>query len=686
MNNFYPLFEEFIKRLEEAAAPVPPPKFTNSLPSIIPKLIEQDEVTSPYTGKKIDMKKLRAEMEEAKFKIVSQSPLYGPYVHDFDPVIYTWLVPTMATDGVRLFVNPEFASNLTWLGKIFVLIHEIMHCILVHAQRSEGLDPETFNMAADLEVNPIIVDTTDDFDEKFIKEEIAGLYDKKYLRTPVEDIYRDILKNKPDIKQKPQDIKIDPTKLKPPQPSQTPPPLPSAPKRITVEITPGTKVRIKATGQKGIVKKVNSDGTFEVDPINESLFMMHKLLLESYKREDLVPILPGGESGSSSGGGQTTYTHEVEFENQTGKKQEDKKKGQGQGQGESEKEKQGQKQPGQGKGQGKGESEDEGEGQGKGESEGEDEGQSKDQRGQKAKEKEMEGKAGEMTKGSAKHMSPEDALAVQQKVASKMQNADPGKGGGVISTKDGEEIARASGYDDDEINAGEEGRQKWRENAREMMETLEKSKQAGSGRGDALIDRLKKILKPSVDWKTLLKIFVGSALSPEKQWRVGAKKHLYKSDEYLKRGLKVKRDAINKVIVCVDFSGSMFGGQITAFDRCISEIQNIIYAKKIREIIVIYFDDGVDPGSIQTVKRGEKIFRPKLGKGGGGTNFQSPLDWIKDKYNDHVNLCIFLTDGYAPMPKKPPYDRKFIWVVYDNPDFEVPFGRGIITTSDDLSS
>jgi hypothetical protein len=65
-----------------------------------------------------------------------------------------------------------------------------------------------------------------------------------------------------------------------------------------------------------------------------------------------------------------------------------------------------------------------------------------------------------------------------------------------------------------------------------------------------------------------------------------------------------------------------------------------------------------------------KIFRPKLGRGGGGTNFQAPLDWIHTKYHDNVNLCIFLTDGYAAMPKTPPYHHKFIWIIYDNPNFK----------------
>ena len=34
-----------------------------------------------------------------------------------------------------------------------------------------------------------------------------------------------------------------------------------------------------------------------------------------------------------------------------------------------------------------------------------------------------------------------------------------------------------------------------------------------------------------------------------------------------------------------------------------------------------------------------------------------------------------MTDGYAPMPTKPRYASKFIWIIYDNPGFEKPFGK-----------
>jgi predicted metal-dependent peptidase len=169
-------------------------------------------------------------------------------------------------------------------------------------------------------------------------------------------------------------------------------------------------------------------------------------------------------------------------------------------------------------------------------------------------------------------------------------------------------------------------------------------KSHGHGGGDSLVTILGKVLKPVVPWKSLLKAYVGSALSPEKEYRIGAKKHLYKSDDYLKRGLRTKKDAIKKAFIIVDASGSMFSqmGNKTIFDRVMS-------------------------ASL-----------------GGGTNFQAPLDYLKSEYHDAVNLVVFLTDGVAPMPKKPKYAHKFIWLVYDDPKFVAPFGKLIKVTMEDL--
>ena len=200
--NYYPLLEDFLADLKSGKRYLSEAATEEQIRSM-PKLDTIENAVSPYTGKTINVKAVAAEMEKAKYKIVTQSQLYRPFVHEMTPVIYTWIVQTMATDGVRLFVNPEFAANLSWMGKIFVIIHEIMHCILMHDQRGAGFEHELFNIAADYEINAIIVDTTDDFDEKFVKDEIHGLYEKKYLNMAVETIYHDLEKNPPNLPKQP---------------------------------------------------------------------------------------------------------------------------------------------------------------------------------------------------------------------------------------------------------------------------------------------------------------------------------------------------------------------------------------------------------------------------------------------------------------------------------------------------
>jgi len=62
-------------------------------------------------------------------------------------------VPTMAVDGVHLFVNPEFTTSLTREETYGVLAHEVMHNALKHHCRRENRDPMIWNVSCDLAVN-----------------------------------------------------------------------------------------------------------------------------------------------------------------------------------------------------------------------------------------------------------------------------------------------------------------------------------------------------------------------------------------------------------------------------------------------------------------------------------------------------------------------------------------------------
>ena len=485
---FYPLLTSFLNEKEELLD--------------IPKSAKIEDMgkIKAEDGTEIDMTFLKKEMESAKTAIVSQSPLFAPYVHKFVP-IYTWLVPTMATDGTRLFVNPSFANKLEWEQKIFVIIHEIMHCVLLHMERmktrdamvvgSDGKPVSLFNIAADFEINAIIVDTLNDFNEEFIKK-IHGLYDVKYLNIPVEQIYDEIKK------------KI--------------PPMPSNP------------------------NKNNNK-------------------------------------------------------------------------------------PGQGQGQGKG-----GTGKGKG-----------------------------------KSQSGEDGIYEQ------MGSYDPAGTGSIISSDLGKKIAKESGYGEDEIGPDENPVDKWRVEGSKLLERAEKGqKHAGKGKGTSLINALYKLHRGDVNWQNLFRRYVSTALSPEVYQKIGNKKHL--GGEFLRYGEKRKQDAMEHIVVAVDVSGSM--GE-EALKKILNEINQIIFSRKVNKITILFFDDGVDDKSVQTIKRMGKPYIPKGVSGGGGTNFQKVLDWVQEHLKDRISLMVFMTDGGAANPKKPPYAHKFIWMIYDNPRWSQPFGKQI---------
>jgi predicted metal-dependent peptidase len=67
-------------------------------------------------------------------------------------------VPTMATDGVSLFYNPDFVDTLTSATLAGVLAHEVMHPALQHHVRRAGRDPRRWNEACDYAINPLLIE------------------------------------------------------------------------------------------------------------------------------------------------------------------------------------------------------------------------------------------------------------------------------------------------------------------------------------------------------------------------------------------------------------------------------------------------------------------------------------------------------------------------------------------------
>lgn len=139
-------------------------------------------------GEMIDMKKLLKDQQLAKAALNTRLPHIGILAEKLR-FIYTFEVDTQATDGYNVFVNPKFTNDLTIEGKMFVMAHELMHCLLNHIRRAKAIDAMNMkgNIAADYEVNQTLVDLGL-VTEKVIKD-LGGYIDKKWSRKPFEQIF-----------------------------------------------------------------------------------------------------------------------------------------------------------------------------------------------------------------------------------------------------------------------------------------------------------------------------------------------------------------------------------------------------------------------------------------------------------------------------------------------------------------
>ena len=101
---------------------------------------------------------------------------------------------TAAVDGRRFWYNPDFIKSMDKEEIMFLVGHEILHCVFNHLKRRFDRDPSIYNMAADYVINATLI-------EAGFKMPKIGLYEKNYLNWTSEDVYDDLIKNK--VKSKP---------------------------------------------------------------------------------------------------------------------------------------------------------------------------------------------------------------------------------------------------------------------------------------------------------------------------------------------------------------------------------------------------------------------------------------------------------------------------------------------------
>lgn len=134
------------------------------------------------------LKKLR----KARTKMLLRLPFFGKLATHLKLVEAEWL-PTIGTDSTRIYYNPDFINALAKDEIVFVLAHNVMHCIYNHHGRRAGRDKKIWDSACDYVVNNELIDLRVGKMPNLIKI----LHDKKYGDMTAEEVYNDLMKNQP---------------------------------------------------------------------------------------------------------------------------------------------------------------------------------------------------------------------------------------------------------------------------------------------------------------------------------------------------------------------------------------------------------------------------------------------------------------------------------------------------------
>lgn len=94
-------------------------------------------------------------LEASRERIASNMPYFACLLLMAD-VHLDNTVPSACTDGFAIRVNEGFMAELSSAQLDGVLVHEVLHCAMLHIPRRGHRDPHAWNIAADIHVNGVI--------------------------------------------------------------------------------------------------------------------------------------------------------------------------------------------------------------------------------------------------------------------------------------------------------------------------------------------------------------------------------------------------------------------------------------------------------------------------------------------------------------------------------------------------
>ena len=192
-----------------------------------------------------------------------------------------------------------------------------------------------------------------------------------------------------------------------------------------------------------------------------------------------------------------------------------------------------------------------------------------------------------------------------------------------------------------------------------------KRTQAGYGSipGEVLIE-LEKFTNPKLPCAHILDNYMQNLSKGDYSWRRPNK--YYAPDFYMP---SLFNEQLMDICVAVDSSGSVSDEEFNYFISVINRIKTEYNPQK---ITVIDFDYQIR--AVHTVTENTNVFKDISFSGRGGTAIEPVLAWA-DK--NKPKLLLVFTDGDFYHPKKPNTLYPVVWLIHDDPKFEIDFGTVI---------
>ena len=167
-----------------------------------------------------------------------------------------------------------------------------------------------------------------------------------------------------------------------------------------------------------------------------------------------------------------------------------------------------------------------------------------------------------------------------------------------------------------------------------------------------MVELIKKAADGKIDYRNFLRAFRSSILSQKRRLT-----RMRPSRRFGFEQMGSRYDFVTRLLIAIDTSGSVGSEELGRYFRIITTF----FKYGVQEIDVLMFDCTVQgkPIKLDEAKKNKQEFKVK---GRGGTNFQAPIDYVKE-YPNYDGLII-ITDGYAVTPEVPPHlSTKLLWVI-----------------------